>query len=144
MVGDTVKEKWFVATILAVLLIFFTWTLHHYKEEINLSGISLLKLIKNKKTTENAECSIVQNIGINGLLGIKMVIPCENKEQLSDLEGKMHMIKSDFLINFDQTEIEEWVRHRNFRAIKNELLRIVNHHTDEPVENLYFESFVYK
>ena len=52
------------------------------------------------------------------------------------------MIKSDFLTNLDQTEVDEWVRDGKFGVIKAELLKIVNHYTDKPVENLYFESFI--
>jgi len=54
----------------------------------------------------------------------------------------MYMIKSDFLTNLDQTEVDEWVRDGKFGVIKTELLKIVNHYTDKPVENLYFESFI--
>jgi len=73
---------------------------------------------------------------------MEMAIPCEDEERLADLTNKMRIIKSDFLTNLDQTKTEEWVRNGDLGAIKTELVKIVNHYTDKPVENLYFESFI--
>lgn len=73
---------------------------------------------------------------------MEMVIPCEDENQLSDLKSKLHIIKSDFLTSLDQIQIYKQVKDGNLRAIKAELLKIVNRHIDKPVEDLYFESFI--
>jgi flagellar basal body-associated protein FliL len=70
-----------------------------------------------------------------------MAIPYENMEQRRDLRRKMKKIKDDFLTTIEQSKMEEWVKQRDFAAIRNEYLKIINQHTDKPIENLYFESF---
>jgi flagellar basal body-associated protein FliL len=142
MKKNSAKKKMFVTTILAGLLIFGVWALGYHDKKINLRGISLTKIIMNKEETTNVRCGVLRNIGEKDLLSMDMVIPCEDKEQLADLNKKMHMIKSDFLTNFDQTKVDEWVKNGEFGVIKTELLKIVNLYTDKPVENLYFDSFI--
>ena len=123
-------------------MIFGVWALLHYDKKIDLRKIFLSKIAKNGEDTKNVKCDVIQDMGGNGLLSMEMVIPCEDKEQVADLNKKLHIIKSDFLTNLDQTEVEEWVRDGELGVIKTELLKIVNHYTDKPVENLYFESFI--
>ena len=142
MKENSAKKKMFIGSLLAILLIFGVWALLYYDKKINLREISLSKIIKKEENTKNVKCSVVQSFGKKGLLSIEMVIPCEDEEQLADLNRKMHVIKSDFLTNFDQMKIEELVRNGKLGVIKTELLKIVNHYTDKPVENLYFESFI--
>ena len=142
MKENKAKRKIFVTSLLAALLIFGLWALLYYDKKFNLHEISLSRLIHNREAITNVKCSVVQSFGKKSLLSIKMAIPCENDEQLTDLTNKMHIIKSDFLTNFDQKRLEEWVRNGNLGAIKTELLKIVNHYADKPVENLYFESFI--
>ena len=142
MKENSAKKKIFVTIFVAGFLIFGVWALLYYDKNINLRAISLSKIIKNREDPKNVKCDVIQNIGKNGLLSMKMVIPCEDEEQLADLNKKMHIIKSDFLTNLDQTEVDEWFRDGKFGVIKTELLKIVNHYTDKPVENLYFESLI--
>jgi len=138
------QKKVFITAVLSGLLIFGAWDLLYYDKRINLRELFLSKIIKNGEDTKNVKCDVIQNMGKNGLLSMKMVIPCEDEEQLADLNKKMHIIKSDFLTNLDQKKVEQWVRNGKFGVIKTELLKIVNHYTDKPVENLYFESFISK
>lgn len=73
-----------------------------------------------------------------------MAIPYENKKQYEDLNGKMDRIKSDMLTNLDQQEMNKWIKERDYVAIKGELLKIINKHTQKPIENIYFDSFLYQ
>lgn len=142
MKENSAEKKIFVTIFVAGFLILGVWALFYYDKKINIREISLSKIIKNGEDTKNVKCGVLQNMGKKNLLSMKMVIPCEDEEQLADLNKKMHIIKSDFLTNFDQTEVDEWVKNGEFGVIKTELLKIVNHYTDKPVENLYFESFI--
>ena len=142
MKENSAKKKIFITTFVAGFLIFGVWALLYYDKNINLRAISLSKIVKNREDPKNVKCDVIQNIGKNGLLSMEMVIPCEDEGQLADLNKKMYMIKTDFLTNLDQTEVDEWIRNGKFGVIKTELLKIVNHYTDKPVENLYFESFI--
>ncbi|MCD6298696.1 MAG: flagellar basal body-associated FliL family protein [Deltaproteobacteria bacterium] len=142
MKENSAKKKMFIVSLLAGLLIFGVWALLYYDKKINLHEISLSKIINNRDDITSVKCKVVQSFGKNGLLSMEMAIPCEDEKQLADLTKKMHIIKSDFLTNFDQMKIGEWVRNGDLRAIKAELLKIVNHYTDKPVENIYFESFI--
>lgn len=142
MKGNEAKKKKFATTVLAGLLIFGVWALFYYDKRINLHEISLPRIITNREDVKNVRCDVIQNIGQHSLLVMKMVIPCEDEEQVADLNKKMHMIKSDFLTDFDRTKVEKWLRDGKFEVIKTELLKIVNHYADKPVENLYFESLL--
>lgn len=69
-------------------MIFGVWTLLYSDKKINIREISLSKIIKNGEDIKNVKCDVIQDIGKKGLLSMKMVIPCEDEEQLADLNKK--------------------------------------------------------
>jgi flagellar basal body-associated protein FliL len=75
---------------------------------------------------------------------IRAKIPNRDKKQQDDLKGKLEGIKSDFLTNMNQQELAKWIRERNYDAIKAELLKVINTHTNKPVEHIYFDSLIYQ
>ena len=75
---------------------------------------------------------------------LEMAIPYENKTEYADLNEKIDRIKSDMLTNIDQVEMDKRVRERDYVAIKDELLKVINKHTKKPIEHIYFDSFIYQ
>ena len=100
-----------------------------------------------KKETNNKSAKVVRSevlldMGKNINLGLKMAIPFETRKQKSDLTRNLKRIQSDFLMDHDREGLRSLVQERNFKSIKEKLLRVVNHYTDKPIKNLYFEEFL--
>ncbi len=141
--SDNVYLKGFIAIVVVGLLVLGAGILNQYKEEITISKLSLGQK-KTKKKNDYAryvKSSVISNIGGQNFLKLEMAIPYENLEQRRDLKRKMNKIKDDFIVNIEQKKMEEWVKQRDFAAIRNEYLKIINQHTDKPIKNLYFKSF---
>ncbi len=141
--GDNVYLKSFIAVLVVGLLALGAGVLNRYKAEI---VISKLSLNPTKTKTKNAysryvKSTVISNIGGQNILKFEMAIPYENMEQRRDLKRKMKQIKDDFLVHIEQGKMEEWIKQRDFAAIRKEYLKIINKHTDKPIENLYFATF---
>ena len=141
--GDNVYLKSFIAIVVVGLLVVVAWLLNQYREEITISKFSLSQKRTKRKNeyTRFVKSSVISNIGGQDILKLEIAIPYENIEQRRDLKRKMKKIKDDFLVHIEQRKMEEWVKERDFAAIRNEYLKIINQHTDKPIENLYFKSF---
>lgn len=141
--GDNVYLKRFIAILVIGLLVLGAGVLNYYKAEIIISKLSLRPTkTKNKNAySRYVKSTVISNIGGQNILKFEMAIPYENVEQRRDLKRKMKKIKDDFLVHIEQRKMEEWVKQRDFEAIRNEYLKIINKHTDKPIENLYFKSF---
>ncbi len=143
--GNNVYFKSFIAILVVGLLVLGAVILNRYKTEI---VISKLSLNPTKTKTKNAylryvKSTVISNIGGHNILKFEMAIPYENMEQRRDLKRKMKQIKDDFLVQIEQGKMEEWVKQRDFAAIRKAYLKIINKHTDKPIENLYFASFTF-
>lgn len=140
------KKGTFWAIVLSVLVLIavFAGIIYHRNAKIEFRKLSMLKGKRDKNTSEYIKCQLFSNIGTQNYLMIEMAIPYQNKEQKYNLKNKLDRIKSDMLINIDQRDMREWVKERDYVAIKSELLKVINKHTDRPVEQIYFESFLYQ
>ena len=125
------------------LMILCAVILHQFKVDINLFAMSVRNNKKGNGDSQYVKYNIISNIGTQNILKMEMVIPYENIDHRRDLKRKMKRIKDDFFVKVDQRKFEEWVLQRDFAAIKNEFLKTINQHTNKPVENIYFESFIY-
>ena len=141
--GDNVYLKGFIAIVVVGLLVLGAWLLNQYKEQITISkwSSSQRKTKSKNEYSRFVQSSVVSNIGGRNFLKLEMAIPYEDIEQRRDLKRKMKRIKDDLLVNIEQKKMEEWVKQRDFAAIRNEYLKIINQHTDKPIENVYFKTF---
>lgn len=141
--GDNVYLKSFIGIVVVGLLVLGAVVLNQYKQEIVISNLSLSQNKTKKKDyySRFVESSVISNIGGQNILKLEMAIPYENSEQRRDLKRKMRKIKDDFLVHVEQRKMEEWVQQRDFAAIRNEYLKIINQHTDKPIKIIYFKSF---
>jgi len=142
-VSNNVYLKSFIAIVVVALLVLGAGLLNQYREEITISKLSLSQ--KNTKRKDEysrfVKSSVISNLGGQTILKLEMAIPYENIEQRRDLNRKMKKIKDDLLVHVEQKKMEEWVKQRDFAAIRNEYLKIINQHTDKPIKNLYFRTF---
>ena len=141
--GNNFYLKSFIAIVVVGLLVLGPWILNQYKEEITISKFLLIQ----RKTKDKDEYSrfvqsrVISNIGGQNILKLEMAIPYENIEQRRDLKQNMKKIKDDLLVHIEQRKMEEWIKQRDFAAIRNEYLKIINQHTDKPIKIIYFKSF---
>ena len=141
--GNNFYLKSFIAIVVVGLLVLGPWILNQYKEEITISKFLLIQ----RKTKDKDEYSrfvqsrVISNIGGQNILKLEMAIPYENIEQRRDLKQNMKKIKDDLLVHIEQRKMEEWIKQRDFAAIKKEYLKIINQHTDKPIKIIYFKSF---
>ena len=114
----------------------------HYRDRFSLPTISMDKFKSKGSPTNNLTVQTVSNVG-RYVVSFDMTIPCSNKSQQAALKRKLPRIKSDFLIYLNNSDMEEYVRERNFVNIKANLLHVVNMHTDKPVQQIYLTKFNY-
>lgn len=140
---NNIKGSTFVLAIFVLIAICVTIFIFH-DEEIHLQNLSMLKQKKGKVVSRTIKCQLFSNLGTNDYLMLEMAIPYQDKEQKADLDGKMERIKSDFLTNINPQKMEKWIQERDYDAIKGELLKVINSHTIQPVEHIYFDSLLYQ
>jgi flagellar basal body-associated protein FliL len=140
---NNVKGSTLVLSIFALIAICVIIFIYH-DEKINLQNLSMLKLKQGKTAPQYVKCQLFSNLGARDYLMLEMAIPYRDKEQQADLKGKLNQIKSDFLTNINHRKMEKWIQERDYDAMKAELLKVINAHTKEPVEYIYFDSLLYQ
>jgi flagellar basal body-associated protein FliL len=140
---NNVKGSTIVLSILTLIAISVVVFIYH-DDEVNLGRLSMLKPKAGNAAPHYVKCQLFSNFGANNYLMLEMAIPYRDKEQQSDLKGKMERIKSDFLTNVNHRKLGKWIQERDYDALKAELLKVINAHTKEPVEHIYFDSLLYQ
>jgi|GEM_PF-1613759 len=140
---NNIKGSTLVLSIFALIAICVTVFILH-DENVDLQNLSMIKPKHRKTAPQFVKCRLYSNLGVKDYLMLEMSIPYRDKKQQDDLKGKLEGIKSDFLTNMNQQELAKWVRERNYDAIKAELLKVINTHTNKPIEHIYFDSLIYQ
>ena len=140
---NNVKGSTVVLSILALIAISVVVFIYH-DNKVNLQNLSMLKPTSGKTAPKVVKCRLFSNLGTNDYLILEMAIPYRDKEQQADLKGKIERIRSDFLTNINHRKMEKWIQERDYDSIKAELLKVINVHTKEPVEHIYFDSLIYQ
>jgi flagellar basal body-associated protein FliL len=140
---NNVKGSTIVLSIFAVIAICVTVFIFQ-DEKIDLKNLSMLTPKHGKTASQFVQCRLYSNLGAKDYLMLEMSIPYRDKNQQEDLKGKLEGIKSDILTNMNQQELAKWIQERNYDAIKAELLKVINSHTNKPVEHIYFDSLIYQ
>jgi flagellar basal body-associated protein FliL len=136
--GSTIVFFIFALVALCVAVLIF------HTENVDLQNLSMLKPKHEKTATRYVKCRLFSNLGTNDYIMMEMAIPYRDKAQQADLKGKLQGIKSDFLTNMNQQKMAKWIQERDYDAIKAELLKVINTHTNKPVEHIYFDSLIYQ
>jgi flagellar basal body-associated protein FliL len=136
--GSTLVLSVFVMIAICVAIYIFR------AENVHLQNLSMLKPKQGKTTSQYVKCRLFSNLGTNDYLMLEMAIPYKDKDQQTDLKGKLESIKSDFLTNINPQKMEKWIQERDYDAIKAELLKVINTHTKKRIEHIYFDSLIYQ
>lgn len=135
--------KIFLSIIAVGISILIAVTLQDFRWELKLPQMSSKKEKETTAYAKYVKYSVISNIGMQNILKMEIAIPYEDMEQKRDLKRNIKKIKSDFFLTVDQSKMEEWVKQRDFAALKSEFLKIINRHTDKPVKDIYFKTFNY-
>jgi len=140
---NNINGSTIVLSILVLIAICVAVFVYH-DNAINLGRLAVLKPKAENAAPQYVTCRLFSNFGENNYVMMEMAIPYRDKEQLSDLKGKMERIKSDILTNINHREMEKWIQERDYDSLKAKLLKVINAHTKAPVEHIYFDSFLYQ
>lgn len=87
-------------------------------------------------------CLLVAKVGERHLR-MGFVMPAANREDRDDLLQKLPVIKHDLLMSANHPDLVHSLELRDFDAIRNHVLRTVNHHIKRPVDQVFFESYYF-
>jgi hypothetical protein len=130
-------------TLITISLVLFfaamTATLYHYRQELK---IPKLHFQPSKKVNQTVSCAVFTAVGSKELrLGFGM--PFKGGGQKRELERLLPRIKHDLQVTANQPKVASWFEQRDFDAIKDHLLKIINTHSERPVKVLYLEFFFF-
>jgi flagellar basal body-associated protein FliL len=129
--------------ILGVLVLILCIGLVWYHSDSKNIQISTFKFSKKKQYQKTVPVSIISNLGPKHLMKMNIAIPCDDKAQCADLTQNISRMKSAFLTKFDQEEMKTLIDDRDFNAIKKAYMSVINSFAEEPVDNIYIDSFNY-
>ena len=96
-----------------------------------------------KKSNGIERVKVTFNMGMDGRLSIVMSIPVEHDDQRRDIWQNYSKLKNDLLVKVEPKEMKGWVEERNFKAIREKFLEILNGILEKPIDKVYFDSFFY-
>lgn len=108
--------------------------------QFSLPEISMDGILDGAARRGQVKCSVASNSG-SGLVRIGLALPYRDPRQREELTQKMPRLQHAFTMAMNRPEMDEFIRERNFEAIRRHFLQVVNEAVDDPVENIYFESF---
>ena len=94
----------------------------------------------SQQNANDVRCVVRSTIGPQ-TLRLTFNIPCRDYEQKQELSRNLPRIHHDFVMTMDRKEVSSSLKERDFEMVRGHLLTIVNKHTKEPVDTLYFENF---
>ncbi len=140
------KMKW----IISVIILFITCgIIYEYRDtfEINEVKIPGLKKVERNKNPDPLRknkvviTDIHMGIGDNTSVGMELACPYSNSKQHSQLWKYSNQIKSDFLLQVGSYQLKNWVKEKDYDAIKATFRNIVNKYVDDPVTEVYLSKF---
>jgi flagellar basal body-associated protein FliL len=141
MMTDKVKG-FFIASLVGILIAAMA-LIYQQRDRLDLPDFSPQAAPKRSKMIGQIRCTVVSSTSGRNHLRLKVAIPCQNTAQRLELKKKLPRLQHELIMSMGQPEMEEFVRQRNFEAMRRELLQVVNRVSKKPVNTLYFEGFVH-
>jgi flagellar basal body-associated protein FliL len=109
------------------------------QDRIDIAFFSLKPVVERRDEVNKAKCVLEFSSGDQNLL-IKFVIPCADQHQLDEVTSKMMRVKHECLMALYRPEVAEFIRQRNFEALRKVLVRALNGVVNQPVDTVLFEN----
>jgi flagellar basal body-associated protein FliL len=133
------KAGRFAGQILLSLLIIASVFLLFAQDRIELPFFSFKRGLESREEVNKAKCFLEFSSGDQNLL-IKFVIPCADRRQWDEVTSKMVRVKHECLMALYHPQMAEFIRQRNFEALRKGLVRALNGVVTQPVDTVLFEN----
>ena len=115
---------------------------YHFKADIKIPELLVPLVDGGRPSGRYVKTVLVSRVGKKDLR-LKLLIPCADKRQQIEIMQKMPRIKHSFMQSASHPNFAEPFEQRDFKEIKQYLLKVVNNVSDRPVKDVYFETFFY-
>jgi flagellar basal body-associated protein FliL len=112
----------------------------HHRRDFKLPELSLRS--SPRVPDSRVACVVVTKIG-DKHLRMGFVVHVDDREHQETLLQKLPMIKHDLLVSANSPEWALCYELRDFDRIRDQILKVINVYSSEPVRDIYFESFYY-
>ncbi len=109
------------------------------QDRLDIAFFSLKRVLESREDVNKAKCVLEFSSGDQKLL-IKFVIPCEDQRQWDEVTSKMVRVKHECLMALYRPEMVEFIRQRNFEALRKVLVRALNGVVNQHVGTIFFEN----
>jgi flagellar basal body-associated protein FliL len=133
------KARRFAGQILLSVLIIAAVFLLFAPDRIDLPLFSFKRILESREEVNKAKCILEFSSGDQNLL-IKFVIPCADQRQWDEVTSKMVRVKHECLMALYHPQMAEFIRQRNFEALRKVLVRALNGVVNQPVDTVFFEN----
>lgn len=136
----TEKKKTSLTILFVIVLGVLIALMLHHRRDFKLPELAIRS--SSRVPDSRVECVVVAKIG-DKHLRMGFVAHVEDKDQQETLLQKLPMIKHDLLMTANRPEWVLCYELRDFDRIRDQVLKVINVYSTEPVQNIYFESFHY-
>jgi flagellar basal body-associated protein FliL len=133
------KAGRFAGLIFLSLLVTASVFLFLAQDRIDIAFFSFKRILETREEVNKAKCVLELSSGDQNLL-IRFVIPCADQRQLDEVSSKMVMVKHECLMALYRPDTAEFIRQRNFEALRKVLVRAVNGVVSQQVDTIFFEN----
>lgn len=109
------------------------------KSRIDITVLSIKRTLESRQEVNNAKCALELSAGDQNLL-IKFLIPCSDQRQWDEVTSKMVRVRHECLMALHRPDTTEFIRQRNFEALRKVLVRTLNGVLSQQVDTIFFEN----
>ena len=132
-----------IALLFVGVVIGLTLLAYQYRNDSRFVKVSkALREGFNAPKKKGVEIVVVAGIEDKNLR-LKLSIPIYNLKQKRKFSKRLSRIQHDLILSMGEPNMRQWVKRRNFKAIKKHVLKVVNHYSDVKIKKLYVENFFY-
>ena len=115
---------------------------YRYKDEIKNLKIVTTIADSFSHPEKYVKCYVVTSID-GKCLRLVLLIPCKDQIQKQALLQKMPRVRHEILMSVNSAEMAMSIKQKDFKAIKKNLLQIVDKHADKQIKEIFLENFFY-
>jgi flagellar basal body-associated protein FliL len=132
------RKKRFAGQILLGISVIASVLLLFAQNRIDIPLLSLKETLDTHEVN-GTRCVLEFNSGDQNLL-IKFLVPCVDQRQWDEVTSKMVRVKHECLMALFRPDTAEFIRQRNYEALRKVLVRALNGVVSQPVNTIYFEN----
>lgn len=134
------KKRVFFYIPAATIVVIATCAVLYHRRDLKIPEFSLQP--SGRAVENQVGCLLVAKIGDRDLR-IGFVMPTEDRHDREALLEKLPVIKHELLMSSDRPELVHSLEQRDFDAIRDHLLNVINRYSSRPVVKLFFESYFF-